>query len=99
MKLLGSKNKNVDQDKVGEDAAKLESVEVVLVRCNLVNKNYQQASKVFFLFVPIKQFGQLITIVTLLYSLTMLNTAKVKHESRVSCYAFKSMSYEFKSTS
>ena len=57
MKLLGSKNKNVDQDKVGEDAPKLESVEVALMRCNLVNKNHQQASKVFFLFVPIKQFG------------------------------------------
>ena len=39
MKLLGSKNKNVDQDNVGEDAPKLESVEVALMRCNLVNKN------------------------------------------------------------
>ena len=57
MKLLGSKNKNVDQDKVGEDAPKLESVEVALMRYNLVNKNHQQASKVFFLFVPIKQFA------------------------------------------
>ena len=41
---------------------RLETVEVVLVHCNLVNNNYQQASKVLFTFVPNKQFGQLITI-------------------------------------
>ena len=32
------------------------------MRCNLVNNNYPQASKVLFTFVPNKQFGQLITI-------------------------------------
>ena len=41
---------------------KLESVEVVLMHCNLVNNNYQEASKILFAFVPNKQFGQLITI-------------------------------------
>ena len=41
-KLLGSTKKDVDQDKDGEDVSKLESVEVVLVHCNLVNNNYQQ---------------------------------------------------------
>ena len=61
MKLLGSTKKDVDQDKDGEDVPKLESVEVVLVHCNLVNNSYQQASKVLFTFVPNKQFGQLIT--------------------------------------
>ena len=45
MKLLGSTKTDVDQDKDGEDVSKLESVEVVLVHCKLVNKNYQQASK------------------------------------------------------
>ena len=54
MKLSGSKNKDVDQDKDGEDVPKLESVETVLVHCNLVNKNYQQTSKVLFTFVPNK---------------------------------------------
>ena len=44
MKLLGSTKKDVDQDKNGEDVPKLEYVEVVLVQCNLVNNNYQQAS-------------------------------------------------------
>ena len=46
MKLLESTEKDVDQDKDGEDAPKLESVEVVLMHCNLVNNNYQQVSKV-----------------------------------------------------
>ena len=50
---------------------KLESVEVVLVHCNLVNNNYQQTSKVLFTFVPNKQFGQLINISP--HSLTMLS--------------------------
>ena len=54
MELLGSTKKDVDQDKDGEDMPKLESVEVVLVNCNLVNNNYQQASKVLFTFVPNK---------------------------------------------
>ena len=50
----------------------LESVEVVLVHCNLVNNIYQQASKVLFTFVPNKQLGQLITVLP--HSLTMLKT-------------------------
>ena len=41
MKLLGSTKKVVDKNKNGEDIPKLESVEVVLVHCNLVNNNYQ----------------------------------------------------------
>ena len=53
--------------------AKLESIEVFLVHCGLVNNSYQQASKVIFTFVPNKQFGQLIT--TSPHSLTMLKTA------------------------
>ena len=56
MKLLGSAknrdNQDVNQDKDGEDVPKLESVEVVLVHCNLVKNNYQRASKVLFTFVP-----------------------------------------------
>ena len=54
MRLLGSTKKDVDQDKNGEDVPKLESVEVALVHCNLVNNNYQQTSKVLFNFVPNK---------------------------------------------
>ena len=58
IKLLGSTKKDVDKDKEREDVTKLESVEVVLLHCNLVNNSYQQASKVLFTFVPNKQFGQ-----------------------------------------
>ena len=49
MKLLGStKKKEIDQDKDWENVPKLESIEVVLVHCNLVNNNWQQAFKVLF---------------------------------------------------
>ena len=51
---------------------KLESVEVVLVHCNLVKNDYQHTSKVLFSLVPNKQFGQLINISP--HSLTMMNT-------------------------
>ena len=43
-----------------EDVPKLESIEVVLVHCNLVKNDYQHSSKVLFSFVPNKQPGQLI---------------------------------------
>ena len=76
MKLLGSSKKDVDQDKDGENVLKLESVEVVLVHCNLVNNNYQQTCKVLFPFVPNKQFGRLNTIAP--HSLIMLNTTNTE---------------------
>ena len=62
MRLLGSTKRDVDADKNGEIVPKLESVEVVLVHCNLVKNNYQHLSKVLFSFVPNKQPGQLINI-------------------------------------
>ena len=55
---------------------KLESAEVVLVHCNLVNNSFQQASKVLFAFVPNKQYGQLIIISP--HSLAILKTTKSK---------------------
>ena len=76
MQLLGSSKKDIDQNKNGEIVPRLETVEVVLVHCNLVNNNYQQASKVLFTFVPNKQFGQLITITP--HSLTMLKTTNAE---------------------
>ena len=76
MKLLGSRKKDADKDKNGEDVPKLESVEVVLVHCNLVNNSYLQASKVLFTFVPNKKFGQLITVSP--HSLTIIKTTNSK---------------------
>ena len=73
MQLLGSSKRDIDQNKDGVIVPKLETVEeVVLVRCNLVNNRYQQASKVLFTFVQNKPFGQLITITP--HSPTMLKT-------------------------
>ena len=76
MQLLGSLKKDIDKNKDGEIVPRLELVEVLLVHCNLVNNNYQQASKVLFTFVPNKGFGQLITITT--HSLTMLKTTNAE---------------------
>ena len=76
MQLLGSSKKDIDQNKNGEIVPKLETIEVVLVHCNLVNNNCQQASKVLFTFVPNKQFCQLTTITR--HSLTMLKTTNAE---------------------
>ena len=76
MRLLARLEKDIDQDKDGEIVIKLEAVEVVLVHCNLVNNNYQQASKVLFTFVSNKQFDQVINISP--DALVMLNTTNTK---------------------
>ena len=76
MRLLGSTKEDVDADKNSENVPKLESVEVVLVHCNLVKNDYQHSSKVLFSFVPNKQFGQLINISP--STLTMMNTVNTE---------------------
>ena len=76
MQLLGSSKRDIENNKDGEIVPKLEIVEVVLVHCNSVNNNHQQASKVLFTFVPNKQFSQLITITP--YSPTMLKTTNAE---------------------
>ena len=59
---IKSSKRDIENNKDGETVLRLETVEVVLVHCNLVNNNYQEASKVLFTLVPNKIFGQLITI-------------------------------------
>ena len=76
MQLLGSSKKDIDQNKDGEIVPRLETIEFVLVHCNLVNNNCLQASKMLFTFVPNKQFGQLITITP--HSPTMLKTTNAE---------------------
>ena len=76
MKLLGSTKKKFDKDKNGEKVPKLESVEVVLIHCNLVKNNYQHTSMVLFTFVPNKEFGQLINISP--HAFTMMNTVNTE---------------------
>ena len=72
MKLLVSTKDIIDSDKNSENVPGLENVKVVLVHCNLVNNSYQQASRVLFIFVPTKQYGQLISISP--HSLVFLKT-------------------------
>ena len=62
MRLLGRSSDTIDGDKNSELVPKLESVDLVLIHCNVVNSSYQQASKVLFTFVLNKKYGQLITI-------------------------------------
>ena len=76
MQLLGSSKKDIDQNKNRKFVPGLETVEAVLVQCNLVNNNYQRASKVLFTFVLNKLFVQLITIIS--YSPTMLKTTNAE---------------------
>ena len=42
MRLLGSSTDSIDGDKNSELVPKLESVDLVLVHCNLVNNSYQK---------------------------------------------------------
>ena len=79
MKLLGSTENVVDKDKISQNVPKLESVEVVLVHCNLVNNDYQHASKVLFSFLPNKQFGQLLNVSPHVF--TMMNTVNTEFSS------------------
>ena len=67
MKLLGSTIKITEQIKItkdqnGENVPHLEITEVVLVHCIIVNNDYQQDSRVLYMFVPDKPFGNLLEI-------------------------------------
>ena len=62
MKLLGSAENKITEDKNGENLPHLEGVELVLVHCNLVNNDYQQDSRVLYTFVPSKAFSSLLEI-------------------------------------
>ena len=79
MKLLGSTNKVVDRDKNGGNVPRSESVENVLVHCNLVKNDHQHALKVLFSFDPNKQFGQLLNISPHVF--TMMNTINTEFSS------------------
>ena len=62
IKLLVTTRQVIDKDKNSENAPKLELVEAVLMHCNVLKNNFQQAFKVLFTLLPNKQFGQLINI-------------------------------------
>ena len=62
MKFLGSTKSKINKDKNGEDVPHLEITEKVLIHCNIANNDYQQDSRVLYIFVPNKSFGQLLDI-------------------------------------
>ena len=57
MKLLGSTENKITENKNGEKLPNLELTEVLLVHCNIVNNDYEQDSRVLYTFVPNKPFG------------------------------------------
>ena len=57
MKLLGSTESKITEDKNGENVPHLEVVELVLIHCNIVNDNYHPKSRILYTFVPNKPFG------------------------------------------
>ena len=62
MELLGNTENKINKDKNSRNVPHLESTEVVLVHCNIVNNDYQQDSRVLYTFVPNKPFGSLVEI-------------------------------------
>ena len=55
-KLFGNTKRKITKDKNSENVPHLEITEVALVRCNIVNKDYQQDSRVLYTFFPDKSF-------------------------------------------
>ena len=51
MKLRGSTNSKITKYKNGENVRYLEITEIILIQCNVVNKGYQQNSRVLYTFV------------------------------------------------
>ena len=47
MKLLGSTDSKMSKDKNGENVPHLETIEVVLVHCNIANNDHQLDSRAF----------------------------------------------------
>ena len=72
IKCQKGQKKVITKDKNGENVSRLETVDVILMYCNVVNSSFQQATEVLFTFVPHRQFVQAITIAT--HSLTMFRT-------------------------
>ena len=62
MKLLRSTKNKITKDKNGENVPHIETTEVILVHCNMVNNGYQHDSRVWYTFVPNKSFGSLLNI-------------------------------------
>ena len=58
MKLLGSTKSKINKDKNSENVPLLEITEIVLTHCNIVNSDYQEDSRVLYVFVLNKSSGK-----------------------------------------
>ena len=61
MKLFGTTENKITKDN-DENVPHLEIIEVVLVHCNIAINDYQEDSRVLYMFVPNKPFGSLLEI-------------------------------------
>ena len=64
MKLLRSTKSKITKHENGESVSNLEITEVVLTYCNIVNIDYQEDSRVLYIFLPNKLFGESLDIST-----------------------------------
>ena len=62
MKLLGSTENKIAENKNDENVPHIEITEVILVHVNIVKNDYQQDSRVLYTFAPSKSFCQLLEI-------------------------------------
>ena len=62
MKLFGSTKNEITKYKNVDNVPHLEITEVVLVHYDIVNKDYQQDSRVQYTYTPNESFGQLLDI-------------------------------------
>ena len=60
VKLLGSTKNRLIKDENGKNVFRLETVEIVLVYCDIVNNDYQEDSRILYIFVLNKSFLQLL---------------------------------------
>ena len=59
MKLLGNTKIKITKGENDENLSHLEITEVILIHCNIANNDYQQDSRVLYIFVTNKSLGQL----------------------------------------
>ena len=57
MKLLGITKNKINKDENGENVPHLEIAEAVSVHYKIISKDYQQYSRVLYIFAPNKSFG------------------------------------------
>ena len=62
IKLLGNTESKITKNKNGKDVLDLEITELVLVHYNLFNNDYEQDSRILYIFVSNKPFGSLLEI-------------------------------------